>query len=457
MLASYRRVLSLPGSARLFASGLLARLPQGTTSLAILLIVRAATHSYADAGAAVGAEALGSALSAPALGRLIDARGRRWVLARASIGYALALWLLAVAARLHGGAGALVALAALAGAMMPPVAPTLRALLGELYRQGALRERAYALEAVAQELIWIVGPVLVALLASVLAPEAVLALIGLEALLGVWLFLATPVVARARSRPRARHARRGALRSGSLRLLLGPVALTGIALGATEVGLPAIALHAGDRPATGLLLALWSVGSVLGGLGYGARRWRVSLERRYTLLLVAAAGASAPLLLAHSVAIAVPLSLLTGTTVSPVFSCQYALVGAAAPTGSESEAFTWVSAALVGGIAAGSAAGGGLVSSAGASAPFALSACALLLAAAAGMLAVRRRPPAAVAPQGAACAGAAPSAQAASSAPAASAPASSAPAAPAPAASAPAPPPPATPAPAAPGPARAPR
>jgi MFS family permease len=382
VLASYRQVLSTPGATRLLASGLLARMPQGTTSLAILLIVRAATHSYADAGVAVGAEALGSALSAPLLGRLIDAHGRRYVLARAAAGYALALWLLALIARLHGGVVALVALSALAGAMMPPVAPALRALLPEVFAEGEARERAYALEAVAQELIWITGPLVVALLTTLVPAELVLVLIGIEALVGMALFLSAPLSARAGAGAGPRHGRGAALGSGALRALLGPVALTGLALGATEVGLPALALHAGARAATGVLLALWSLGSISGGLGYGSRRWTVSLHRRYVLLLAAAALCTAPLLVAHSLTAAIPLSLLTGITVSPVFSCQYALVGAAAPAGSGAEAFTWVSAALIVGIAAGSAAGGGLVSAAGEGAPFALSCVALLLAAA---------------------------------------------------------------------------
>ena len=56
-----------------------------------------------------------------------------------------------------------------------------------------------------------------------------------------------------------------------LRALLGPIVADGRGLGAIEVGLPSLALHAGSRPASGLLLALWSVGSMAGGLWYGSR------------------------------------------------------------------------------------------------------------------------------------------------------------------------------------------
>ena len=104
MLGPYRNVLAAPGAGRLFASALLARLPQGMSSLATLLLVRASTHSYAAAGIAVGAEALACALAAPALGRLIDRVGRAHVLMRCALAYAAALTVLVVAAQLHAGA-----------------------------------------------------------------------------------------------------------------------------------------------------------------------------------------------------------------------------------------------------------------------------------------------------------------------------------------------------------------
>jgi len=73
--------------------------------------------------------------------------------------------------------------------------------------------------------------------------------------------------------------------------------------------------------------------------------------------------------------------LLAGLTIAPVFSCQYALVGRSVSAGSETEAFTWVSAALIGGLAAGSAIGGVVIAPAGVSAPFVISCGATMLAA----------------------------------------------------------------------------
>jgi MFS family permease len=384
MLSKYRAVLSVPDTPRLFATALVARMPQGMAPLAVLLLVREATHSYAAAGLAVGASAFATAGCAPLLGRLVDDRGRGRVLLPLAAGQAVMYGLLVVAARSGAGGAVLIALAALSGALLPPVAPVVRVMLGEVFHDGDTRETAYALEAVVQEVLWISGPLIVALIVAVSSPDVAVALLGVVCVGGTLLFLRSPLLrseATASERDAERPARRSALASPELRALLGPVALTGAGLGAIEVGLPSLALHAGSRPASGLLLAMWSLGSMTGGLWYGARAWRSPLARRYRMLLMLAVLCSVPLIAARSIAAGVVCSLLAGVTIAPVFSCQYALVGRSVSTGSETEAFTWISAALIGGLAAGSALGGAVIGWGGVSAPFVVSCLATMLAA----------------------------------------------------------------------------
>lgn len=392
MLSKYRPVLSMPGAAGLFASALVARMPQGMAPLAVLLLVRGATHSYAAAGLAVGAGAFATAGSAPVLGRLVDQLGSRRVLLPLAAGQAGLYGLLVAAAQAQAGAALLIALAALSGALLPPVAPVVRVLLREVFHDADARDTAYALEAVVQEVLWISGPLIVALVVAFASPEVAVVLIGLVGLGGTVLFLRSPLLGRDADAAagRDRNDRRSALASPALRALLGPVALTGTGLGAIEVGLPSLALHAGSRPASGLLLALWSLGSMAGGLWYGAHVWRSPLTRRYRVLLALAVICTAPLIAARSIAAGVVCSLLAGVTIAPVFSCQYALVGRVVSAGSETEAFTWVSAALIGGLAAGSAIAGAVIGPGGVSAPFLVSSAATMLAA---LLAVGFRGP----------------------------------------------------------------
>jgi MFS family permease len=395
MVSRYASVLRVPGCARVFATALLARLPQGMSSLAILLLVRETTHSYPAAGIAVGGYAIACAAAVPSQGRLVDRFGRGAVLLPAALAQALALIALVVVAHGHAAAIELVALAVAAGAMQPAIAPSVRALLGEMLTEPATRETAYALESVIQELIWIAGPLVVAaMITLVSASGAVLVSAGV-CVVGTTLFITSPRV-RAGAAVRLTGRSRSSVASPELRAMLGPVAMMGAAIGLIDVGIPSLALHDGSRASTGLLLALWSVGSLCGGLWYGGVAWRLALPDRYRWLLTAAVACVVPLVFARTIPEGMVASLLAGVTIAPVFSCQYALVGRSVTRGSETEAFTWVAAALMAGLSAGSALSGVLIGGIGVSAPF-VAACAAMGVAA--LAAVRVRTAARVAAQ----------------------------------------------------------
>ena len=383
MIARYRTVLIVPGAFRLYATTIFARLPQGMGTLAVLLLVRGVTHSYALAGLATGGQALASAAAGPWQGRLVDRFGRTRVLLPAAVAQAAFFVGLVLGGRAHIPGGLLVVIACGTGAFQPALAPAMRALLRSVFGDPEVRETAYALESVSQELIWMTGPLLVAAVVTATSAEIAALLCAVVTIVGTLAFVSSPA-----SRARAQavgHDRAAAavLRTHpELRDLLVPVALMGLAIGATEVGIPSLALHAGSKGDTGLLLAVWSAGSMIGGLLYGAHTWRLPLAERYRRLLMLAVVCAVPLTLAHTVGFGLVGSLFTGLTIAPVFSCQYALIGRAVADGSETEAFTWVSSALVAGLAAGSAIGGAVIGSFGVSAPFVISCVALAAAAA---------------------------------------------------------------------------
>jgi MFS family permease len=380
MVAKYRSVLSVPGSPALILAAMAGRLPLGMSTLAILLLVRETDHSYAIAGISVGAYAFASAASAPVQGRLIDRFGRLRVMVPMALAQAAVLVAFVLVASADASGAAVVPLAALAGALMPPVSPTARALMRDVFTDPHVRETAYALDSVVQEVVWVTGPLIVALVVGFTSPEVGVLLVAAVCVIGTTLFVRSPL-ARGSGTRSAHEPRVAVLSNHELRAMLIPIALTGVGLGAIEVGLPSLALHAGSRPASGLLLAVWSLGSLTGGLWYGARVWSSSLARRYRLLLLAAIAFQAPLIIARSIPEGIIAAVLAGVMVAPVFSCQYAMVGRAAPSGAETEAFTWVSAALIAGLATGSAIGGALIAVAGVSAPFVFSCVATAVAA----------------------------------------------------------------------------
>jgi MFS family permease len=173
-----------------------------------------------------------------------------------------------------------------------------------------------------------------------------------------------------------------------MRALLITVVLTGLTAGALEVGLPALAIHLGAPGLGGVLLALWSLGSLLGGLAYGAGSWAMPLEVRYLGLLLAVAAMTSLLAFATTAASACALSFVAGLGQAPVLASQFSLVNELSPPSGATVAFAWNTAALVIGVAAGSAVAGAIVRPAGFSLPF-LVAAASALVAAAGSLTVR--------------------------------------------------------------------
>jgi MFS family permease len=377
--ANYRAVLTEPGTLRLLSTALVGRLPQGMSSLGVLLLVREATHSYAAAGIAVGAGAGAAAVCAPLLGRMLDRFSRRIVVGSAAFTQAAIYVLLYLLATAHAGTFVLVVCAGCAGALVPPIAPVVRTILGDIFEDASVRETAFGLEAIAQETIWIVGPLLVSIVIAASSPEAAVLLIAAVGVVGTSLFLRSPLLdhddAHSESAPHG-----SALASVDLRWLLVPVALTGMALGATEVGLPSLALHNGHRTLSGFLLAIWSLGSMAGGLRYSSMRWHSPLGTRYVMLLVGGFICTVPLIIAGPIGVVAVCSFIAGLAIAPTFSCQYSLVGRVITPGTEHEAFSWMLSALIGGASAGLALGGAVIGPVGVKAPFVLAACVSLLA-----------------------------------------------------------------------------
>jgi MFS family permease len=389
VIARYRALFSAPGVRRLLVSSIVGRLPVGMFSLAILLFVHGRTGSFLAAGLAVGAFSMAGALIGPLLGGLVDRHGQTPVLLPAAA--CQAALLVALVLVVQGGApvASIVALAGLAGSALPPTAGCVRALWAEVAHGEAL-ETAYALDATTQETIWTLGPLLVGVTAGFASPAAAVLLCAALTLCGTGYF-ATSTISRGWRAATLKRARRSALSAGpNLRVLLYTVVLAGAVIGAVEVGLPALAAQQGARWSAGPLLALFSLGSMTGGLIYSARSWSLPVARRYTAMLVAMAAAVAPLAVVHVLAAAFGLSVLAGLALAPMISCQFSLVGALAPEGTVTEAFTWHRAATVAGMAGGSALGGSLIDARGVGAAFALG-CVSVVAAAALTVIGRRR------------------------------------------------------------------
>lgn len=369
MLDTYRRVLATPGIGRLYAASVVARMPLGFGTLATVLVVRDATESFAIAGAAAGAELLAAALSAVPAGRFVDRHGQTRVLVPLATFNAAALSGLALAALLDAPAASLIGLAFLAG-IMPPVSACHRALLASML-SGPQLQSAYSLESIVQEAMYTGGPLLVAVAVAIGGPADALIAGAALTLFGT-LWFANARRSREWKAPPVTRPAGGALGSPVIRLLGMYGALGGSGFGAFEVGVTAFAREKGSPNAAGLLLALWAIGSMGGGLWYGSREWRNPAGRRFQEVSWVMAAAFVPALLAPSVWSLAPLMAIAGLAIAPMASLIYTLCGELAPAGMVTESFTWLNTAFPIGIGAGAALAGIVADGPGARAAIAL-------------------------------------------------------------------------------------
>jgi len=309
----------------------------------------------------------------------------------------LALVGLVLIASAGAPAWALLLPAVLGGATVPPHGPVMRALWGRVVAGPALAT-AYSLESVAVELCFVVGPLLTALLAATVSPVAAVLVSAAMATAGALWLAATPTVRAVPPHPPAEGGGRGGpLRSPAVRALLITVAGVGLGFGAIEVSLPAFVEDLGGRPsAGGLLLSVWAVGSVVGGLVYGGAHLSAPPRRQLPVLVAALALCSALPLLADGLAGMGALMFVYGLTIAPFSACNSVLLGEAAPAGTTTEAFAWSSSMIFGAAALGSALAGVLVERSGPTAGLLVTAAAGVLATAAAVAGLVRLRPAAL-------------------------------------------------------------
>ena len=365
------------------AAAYLARAPIGIDALAIVLFLREQGESYALAGAVAAAFAVGVGIGSPVMGRLVDEHGPRRVLV--PLCFLNGAGLLGLVALGLSGAPAVVLLldALLAGAVIPPVSSVLRTLWPALLREEpGLTSAAFALDGVFIELIFVVGPLIVALTTLVLAPEAALVLSAILVVAGTLAFVERAPVRAWRPHRVARPAGRlGALAAPGVRTVVLAVAPFGFCFGSVEVALPAFAEEEGARELAGLLLACWALASAAGGLAYGARDRSGRLASMYVRLALILPLGFAPLALASSVPVMAVLLLPAGALIAPLLSSGNQLIGDVAPAGFATEAYTWPITSLVVGIAAGNAVAGAVVEAADWRVAFAVAACVAALGA----------------------------------------------------------------------------
>lgn len=328
MAAGYLEILRARYAARLLAGTLTGRLPNATAAIAVVLFIRAEGGTYSLAGALAAVYGVANAVGQPLLGRLVDLYGQPRVQLPAALVSALGMGVFA-----FSGTDPLpVAYLAMvvAGLFTPPLEGGLRALWPSVLRREEQVHTAYAMDAVAQEVMFTVGPLLLTLCASLWSAREALLILNVLGVLGALSVVLSPPSRAWRSAPREAHWL-GALRSPGLLALLGAFLFVGIALGSITVAAVSYADDHGGDAVYGWLMAAVGLGALVGGTVYGARQWSGAPERRLRALVALLAVCYLPLTLMPGAVAMTALAALAGVFLAPCIACAFIIVDRHAP------------------------------------------------------------------------------------------------------------------------------
>jgi predicted MFS family arabinose efflux permease len=364
----YAALLRTPGALAFMIPGLIGRMPIGMAGLGIVMLVASVTGSYGLAGAVSAGGALAYALAAPRVAGLADRLSQRRVLRPQVAVHAASTVALVLCAQLHAPLWTLFIAGGLTRASMPSLGSMVRSRWSHLLRGTSLLQTAFSLESIADELIFICGPVMVTVLATQLLPSAGVVAATALSVLGVAL-----LTAQRRTEPVPDPSRRstgGALRTPGLLMFV----LVHICLGAMFVAVDlaslAFAREHGNGALAGPMLAVYGVGSAVGGIWFGARRWLAALDRRFLVSLTAMVAGAAPFWLAPNPWWLMAALFAAGLGIAPTLVCEYTIVDVIVPAGRKAEGMTWLTSASGLGASIGAPWAGHLIDNTGSSTGF---------------------------------------------------------------------------------------
>lgn len=362
-MSSYYRLLRFPGATALALWGMVGRFPIAMRSLSCLLLISAVTGSLGDAGLVAAAMLVAQGLASPVLGRLADRHSQRTVLLATCLAHGVAITALLVAILLKAPLWLLLAASVATGCASVSFTSFMRARWA-VFADRSLLRAAYALESMLDETIFLLGPLLVTVLAAAAHPAAGLLACAVLTTAGS---IAVALHRRSEPAPDRTPGRRPepAIAVPGVRVLMAAYAGMGFLIGALDVVMVAFAREQSAAWLGGVLISLTAVGSLTGGAVFGAVDWRWSQARLLAITAGLLTLGTIPLAFAGSTIMMSVLAIVAGGAIAPALIAGSTLLESLAPKGSLSEAFSWLTSAGATGIALGTAAAGWLAESDG--------------------------------------------------------------------------------------------
>jgi predicted MFS family arabinose efflux permease len=357
-IGPYRQVLAMPGMRSLMLLAIVARVPIVAAPITLTLhVVLDLDRGYAAAGLLASVLTLASTVGGPLLGRLIDRRSLRTALLVSTVAEII-FWSMAPVLPYP----VLLVAGAVLGLLTMPVFSVVRQSIAALV-PAASRRPAYAIDSMAVELSFMVGPALAVLLVTQLSATVTMYLVGASIVLaGIGLYIQNPPVRTADEEATAdvKVPRRQWLKPAFVSLLVLTAATTAV-LAATDIALVAELRASGDMSWIGLIMAAWALYSIIGGFVYGSLKRAVP-----TVVLVALIGLfTMPISLVSGVLLLALALIPAGALCAPSLASSADAVSRLVPAGARGEAMGLYNSALTLGLAIGAPLAGAVVDAAG--------------------------------------------------------------------------------------------
>ncbi|MFT2815502.1 MFS transporter [Leifsonia sp. A12D58] len=350
-MSSYIELLKTPGVARIIAAQLTARFPFGMLSLAFLIHIEQAYGSYAIAGIVLAAMSIGQAIAGPLTSRLMGRLGMRPVILVTLAVCAISIILMALLPLPIPG---LVALGFVAGLSMPPIQPAVRTIYPKMVNSRQLTP-LFSLDASAQEIIWVLGPVIATFVAIQVNSAAGILLAAVFLIGGGLWFVASPEVGRVRI-PRSKRKFGVVLRRPAVLLSTVVGFMLVASTAAVEAGVVASFGHGSSS--SGWVLAIFALGSLVGGLALGHMQigpWALAGR-----MLIVTFGMVLASFWLNFWWLSAAL-FVAGIGIAPAFAVLFGIVSASVKFSDTAEAYGWVGTGQLIGAALGSAIAGFMI------------------------------------------------------------------------------------------------
>ena len=331
-MRTYIDLFRTHGVAAVVWSQLLARFAFGMQTITFAIHLQNKYQNYTVAGLAIGASTLGGALAGPVLGRWMAVVGIKPVVVVTSFLASICFLLVGFA---PVSEPLVIGISLVLGMVLPPIQPAARTVYPTLVTSEAQRNTLYSVDAILQEVIWILGPVLATvMIATTNTLVPIVAMAAVQLIGGLWFGLLKQV--KDAPIPRSKKRLGSVLRSRLVRVLIIINLLFVGSFSALEIG----AVAAVGQAEAGFVIAMLSIGSVVGGLAFGHRaRSPLALSKQLAVVLIG------DLLIFFNATDPIWLSIclfISGIGVATAFATMGAVIGKSVKLDESTEVYGWI-------------------------------------------------------------------------------------------------------------------